>query len=305
MKQRDSHLLTSTYHLKKAGFPAPFGSVNVTTFIISDLKMIKQQSVLGWMPQKKLIEFPVSTGPYMSFIDHIVSLAADRTSSYVCIANVHMFVEAYNDQDFMKVIRRAAIVTPDGKPLAWGMRTIHSMHQDRVAGMDLLPDLLEKMVQKNLSAYFYGGSPSLLKQTASFVNNHYPHLNAAGFYSPPFRALTAAEDLEIIDNINSSGANVVFVVLGCPKQEKWMASMQGKINACMIGIGGALPVMVGLQKRAPAWMQRVGMEWFFRFCQEPRRLFKRYAVTNTMFFYLAIREFMKVRLLKKGTNEAI
>jgi N-acetylglucosaminyldiphosphoundecaprenol N-acetyl-beta-D-mannosaminyltransferase len=89
------------------------------------------------------------------------------------------------------------------------------------------------------------------------------------------------------------------VVLGCPKQEKWMASMHGKINACMIGIGGALPVMVGLQKRAPRWMQRIGMEWFYRFCQEPRRLFKRYAVTNILFCYLITKEFIKQKLLKK------
>lgn len=120
-------------------------------------------------------------------------------------------------------------------------------------------------------------------------------LKQAGFYSPPFRELTPVENEKIISRINTSGAGIVFVILGCPKQEKWMAAMKGKINSCMIGIGGALPVLVGLQKRAPVWMQGVGMEWLYRLYQEPTRLYKRYAITNTLFFFVFLKEYFKVK----------
>ncbi len=103
----------------------------------------------------------------------------------------------------------------------------------------------------------------------------------------------------VIDKINSSGTHIVFVALGCPKQERWMAKMKGRINACMVGIGGALPVMVGLQKRAPIWMQKIGLEWFFRLLQEPRRLFKRYFITNSLFIYLFLKEYVSLRLIRK------
>lgn len=250
------------------------------------------------MNQKTLAEFPISVGNYYNFIDHIISLASNRSSTYICIANVHMFIEAYKDEEFNKIIKRANVVTPDGVPLTWGLSLIYGIKQVRVAGMDLLPDLMERMIKNSLSVFFYGGTPGLLKRTQGFLKKSFPLLRQAGYYSPPFRALTTKEDEEIIRRINASKANIVFVILGCPKQEKWMASMKGKINACMIGIGGALPVLVGMQKRAPAWMQEVGMEWLYRLYLEPARLYKRYAVTNTLFFYVFMKEYFKIKFLK-------
>jgi N-acetylglucosaminyldiphosphoundecaprenol N-acetyl-beta-D-mannosaminyltransferase len=131
------------------------------------------------------------------------------------------------------------------------------------------------------------------------MDRHYPNLHIRGLYSPPFRALTPEEEERTIERINSSGAKLLFVVLGCPKQEQWMASMAGRINAVMIGIGGALPVLIGMQKRAPKWMQRAGLEWLFRLLQEPRRLFKRYFVTNSVFLYLLSRELVTRTFTKK------
>ena len=245
------------------------------------------------MHQDKLIDFPLSTGTYSSFVEHIISMAGRHSSSYICVANVHMFIEAYKDREFFQVIKRANIVTPDGLPLTWGLSMCKGIKQDRVAGMDLLPDLLKMMAKKKLSAFFYGGTPSLLSKTELFLKRRFPLLKLAGFYSPPYRNLTKEESAEIINTINLTNADIVFVVLGCPKQEKWMASMQGKINSCLIGIGGALPVMVGVQKRAPGWMQRAGLEWLFRLCQEPIRLGKRYFVTNSLFIYLLFKELYK------------
>ena len=248
------------------------------------------------MQRMQLIDFPISIGSYFSFVDHIISLALKKSYGYICIANVQMLIEFHNDPQFAQVVKNADLITPDGMPLIWGLSIIHGIKQERVAGMDLLPDLLQKMMTQKLSVYFYGGSPSLLNKTEILLKKKFPTLKLAGFYSPPFRDLTQAESIQIINNINLSGADIVFVVLGCPKQEKWMASMKGKINSCMIGIGGALPVMMGMQNRAPLWMQKSGLEWVFRLSQEPRRLIKRYAYTNSLFLWLSVKEYLKVKI---------
>ncbi len=236
--------------------------------------------------KKQLISIDITTGSYTSFIDRLIDLAQSGKSSYVCVANVHMLVEAYNDTSFADVVNNADIVTPDGMPLTWGLKIIHNLTQDRVAGMDLLPNLLSATSKKNMPVFFYGGTQGMLDQTELFIKQNFPFLNVAGMISPPFRKLSHEEEEEIIEKINSSGAQMIFVALGCPKQEKWMASMKGRIQATMIGIGGALPVMVGMQKRAPEWMQKASLEWLYRLSQEPQRLFKRYAVTNTTYLWL-------------------
>jgi len=138
----------------------------------------------------------------------------------------------------------------------------------------------------------------LLDKTLAYLRKQYPSLPIAGSYSPPFRKLTAPEDEAVVEQINKSGAQLVFVVLGCPKQEKWMAGMKGRINAAMVGIGGALPVLVGIHRRAPGWMQYAGLEWVYRLTQEPIRLFRRYSVTNSLFLYILIKEYLRVKLGK-------
>ncbi|MAZ25761.1 MAG: glycosyltransferase [Cytophagaceae bacterium] len=252
--------------------------------------------------KKRLININISTGKYSSFIKELLEMAASGDSMYVCVANVHMLIEAQRDKAFEAIINNAYMVTPDGMPLSWSLDMIYGVKQDRVAGMDLLPDLLQASAETNLPVFFYGGSQNMLDKTEIFCKTTFPDLKIAGMYSPPFRPLTAEEEEENIYRINKSGARFVFVILGCPKQEKWMASMYGKINACMIGVGGALPVMIGIQKRAPNWMQEGSLEWFYRFMQEPKRLFKRYALTNTLFIYLVFKELANKRL-NSGSNK--
>lgn len=251
------------------------------------------------MVRQQFMHFDISMGSYASFVHNIVAMARQKISAVVCVANVHMFIEAYQDKELEKMINHADIVTPDGKPLTWGLRLLLGIKQDRVAGMNLLPDLLQQLMEQQMPVYFYGSTAKLLQATENYLTNTYPGLKIAGMYSPPFRKLTPEEENQVIADINSSGANAVFVILGCPKQEKWMASMKGKVHAVMIGIGGALPVMVGLQKRAPAWMQNAGLEWLFRLIQEPGRLFKRYAITNSLFIYLVFKEYMAIRVFGK------
>jgi N-acetylglucosaminyldiphosphoundecaprenol N-acetyl-beta-D-mannosaminyltransferase len=152
---------------------------------------------------------------------------------------------------------------------------------------------------KRLPAFFYGGTPALLEKTEHYLRYAFPYLPVAGMYSPPFRPATPEEENQLVEKINSSGAAVVLVILGCPKQEKWMASMKGRIRAVMIGVGGALPVMVGMQKRAPRWLQSLGLEWLFRLMQEPRRLFRRYVITNSLFIYLFVKKIFMVQSGRK------
>ncbi|MCE7059700.1 WecB/TagA/CpsF family glycosyltransferase [Dyadobacter sp. CY343] len=239
--------------------------------------------------KKDLISIKVSSHSYVKFIDKTLELVNKQQSSYICVANVHMLVEAYQDRDFATIVNSADLCAPDGMPLAWGMRLLYGERQERVCGMDLLPDLLATLENLGIPVFFYGGSNEMLIKNQAFLHKKYPNLSIAGMVSPPFRQLSSDEEADYEEMINTSGAKFLVVALGCPKQEKWMAKMKGRIQMPMIGIGGALPVMIGLQKRAPDWMQKASLEWLFRLMQEPRRLMKRYFVTNALFIFLFFR----------------
>lgn len=242
------------------------------------------------LAKRKILSLEVTKGSYDEIIEKIIELARTKTSSYVCVANVHMLLEAHYSPTFQHAVNSADIVTADGMPLAKSFKILYGEKQERVDGMSMLPKLLKESMINKTSVYFYGGSESMLYATAHYLKEHYPRLKIAGLHAPPFRELTSKEKEEDAQMITDSGANIVFVVLGCPKQEKWMYEMKGKVPAIMLGIGGALPVLIGLQKRAPNWMQKNSLEWLFRLIQEPKRLFKRYLTTNSHFLYLLARE---------------
>ena len=245
------------------------------------------------LTKERILSINISKGKRAEFVQSILELGRQKKSSYVCVANAHMLVEAHWSNAFQRVVNDADIVTPDGMPLAKSFKLLYGIEQDRVDGMSLLPLLLEKSIAENLAVYFYGSSAAIIEHTQSFIKKDYPALNVVGMYSPPFRYLTEAEETTVIDKIANSGANIVFVALGCPKQEQWMAEMKDRIPAVLVGIGGALPVLIGIQKRAPEWMQKSSLEWLYRLLQEPRRLFKRYLFTNTTFLYLLFKEKIK------------
>lgn len=252
------------------------------------------------MERTAVLGMQISRGSYAQFVDSIIESAESKESAYVCVANVHMLTETYKNKNFAAVVNGADFITPDGKPLTWALRLLKGVRQERVAGMDLLPDLLKLAEEKKIPVYFYGGQQETLDRTQTYLKERFPLLSIAGLYSPPFRQLSNAEEENVIENINRSGARMVFVALGCPKQEKWMSSMQGRVHALMIGVGGALPVMIGAQKRAPGWMQKGGLEWVYRLLQEPRRLFSRYAITNSLFLYLLSKAYLRQVFLRKG-----
>ncbi|PJJ84058.1 WecB/TagA/CpsF family glycosyltransferase [Mucilaginibacter auburnensis] len=246
------------------------------------------------MQKRRLISLDISIGPYKEFLTEILTLAKAPKASYVCVANVHMLVEAYNDPTFADKVNSAAIVTPDGMPLAKGIKSIYKINQDRVAGMDLLPDLLREANDEKLSVLFYGGSEDVVEKLKEYAAERHSDIKLT-VICPPFRPLSPKENEQIISEINSVSADILFISLGCPKQENWMAQMHTKINrGVMVGIGGALPVMLGMQKRAPKWMQDASLEWLYRLIQEPKRLYKRYAITNATFMRLMFLEHLRI-----------
>ncbi|MCS7004618.1 MAG: WecB/TagA/CpsF family glycosyltransferase [Cytophagales bacterium] len=231
----------------------------------------------------KILNLSITKISCSQALDLIVKQSIKYVSSFVCFANAHMVVEAWLDKSFAEQVNRADLVFADGKPLTWALRFLYNVHQERIAGMDFMPSLLEKCNQYSLSVFFYGSSPEVLEKIKTRVEKELPQCRIVGMISPPFRALTDEEQENHIQQINQSGANIVFVALGCPKQEKWCAENYAKIKAVLLPVGGAFPVYARMQARAPKWMQHYGLEWLYRLYQEPHRLWKRYLITNTLF----------------------
>jgi N-acetylglucosaminyldiphosphoundecaprenol N-acetyl-beta-D-mannosaminyltransferase len=215
--------------------------------------------------------------------------ARAQISTMVCLCNVHMLMEARSNQDFNQLFRNADMRLLDGMPLVWSYQLFHGYKPERIAGRHLMHALLEQAASEQILVYFYGSTPEKLQKAIAFLHINYPNLQIAGSFSPPFRALSFTEYQTHAERITTSGASIVFVALGCPKQERWMHNMKGRIPAVMLGIGIALEVLTGQQSSTPRWMENSGLEWLFRFCKEPRRLAKRYLTTNTKFLCLVIK----------------
>ncbi|MDH0427965.1 WecB/TagA/CpsF family glycosyltransferase [Stutzerimonas stutzeri] len=239
-----------------------------------------------------VIGAPIDSVSWSQALARLSGWAAARQSRYVCICNVHSVVTARQDQTFAKVIREADMATPDGAPVAWLMRRLGVASQERINGPDLMWYYCAGAAQRNESIYLYGGQQSTLDILQRKLLEQFPGLKIAGAYSPPYRPLSAEEDETVVEAINASGAGTVWVSLGCPKQEMWMAEHRGRINAVMIEVGAAFDYHAGTIQRAPLWMQRNGLEWLHRVCSEPRRLWKRYLVTNTLFIFYAGRQLL-------------
>ena len=204
-----------------------------------------------------------------------------------------MTVEAIKNPFFGQVLREADLSVLDGMPLCWSFQLLHDFKPDRIAGRHLMHALIQDAVLNGRSIFFFGSTPQKLALAEQFLLKNYPGLLIAGMISPPFRPLTVDENKVYATQINDSGASLVFVALGCPKQEIWMHHMKSEINATMLGIGIALEVLTGQQVSTPSWMERAGLEWFFRLLKEPRRLFKRYLYTNTYFIFLLSRAILQ------------
>nr|WP_106785154.1 WecB/TagA/CpsF family glycosyltransferase [Lysinibacillus timonensis] len=221
--------------------------------------------------------------------DHVKSENGNKLAGdYICVSNVHTTVTAYDDKIYRDIQNGGLLAIPDGGPLSSIGRKRGYMNMSRTTGPSLMEELFKVSVVNGYRHFFYGSTKETLEKLNNHLTMEYPGIKIAGMYSPPFRSLDPKEDEEIIKQINNTNPDFIWIGLGAPKQEKWMASHQGKMNGLMIGVGAAFDYLAGNIARAPQWMQKRNLEWLYRLIQEPRRLFKRYLHTNTKFIWLSI-----------------
>lgn len=247
------------------------------------------------LPKVEVTGVPVTALAFKEQIAEMLIWAKQRSGRIVCVANVHMLMEARCNQALRTALTKADLVTPDGMPLVWMMKRLGLVAQDRVAGMDIFIAICQKSIEEGFSIYLLGSTQDVLERIQLRLQQDFPKLKLAGMESPPFRPLTDAENAEIVKRINDSGAGVTFVSLGCPKQECWMETHCDRIRSVMIGVGGVFPVYAGLKKYAPQWIRQTGFEWLYRLIQEPRRLFGRYLKTIPPFIWLALQQIREER----------
>jgi N-acetylglucosaminyldiphosphoundecaprenol N-acetyl-beta-D-mannosaminyltransferase len=239
---------------------------------------------------------PVDELDYDAVLKQVRRWAAQQASRYVCISNVHMVMESYDDERLRAVISGADLVAADGVPVIWASRQLGLGNQNRVFGPELTVRLCEMAACEGIPVGLYGGMPEVASDLRRRLTERFPSLQIPFCFSPPFRALSDAEDRSICDAMNRSGIRILFVGLGCPKQERWMSEHRGRVIATMIGVGWAFDVLAGRSKTAPAWVQKIGMEWLYRLAQNPRKLWRRHLKHNPRFvIFMLARLFMRKR----------
>jgi N-acetylglucosaminyldiphosphoundecaprenol N-acetyl-beta-D-mannosaminyltransferase len=217
-------------------------------------------------------------------VDEIMQWVNDGERHYVCVTNVHTVMECQHDEELRRIHNESGLTTPDGMPIVWCLRRAGPVGVTRVYGPDLMLALSKPLAESRRSVFLYGTTARTLELLSERLTSQFPGLRIAGSYAPPFRPLTPAEDADVVRLINESGADVVWVGLGAVKQEYWMARHRDSLDAsALIGVGAAFDFHAGVVKQAPLWMQRHGLEWVYRLCREPRRLWRRYLRTNPAF----------------------
>ena len=212
----------------------------------------------------------------------------DLAGDYMCISNVHTTVTAYEEPEYRIVQNGGIMAVPDGGPLSTVGKKRGYKEMERTTGPSYMEEIFKISAKKGYRHYFYGSTNDTLEKLHHRLEERYPGIQIVGMYSPPFRSLTDEEDVAIVERINETHPNFVWVGLGAPKQEKWMAAHQGKIEGFMVGVGAGFDYFAGNISRAPIWMQKMNLEWAYRLLQDPKRLFKRYLHTNTKFIWHVI-----------------
>ena len=245
--------------------------------------------------QRYILNMRVAITSYDDASARILKWSLEPIGRYVCVSNVHMCMETFNNHDFCQVVNNADIVVPDGRPIVWGLKALGEKQAFQVRGSDLLLKLCEEAQKRNIPIGLYGATQDSLEDFLEFLKEEFPCLRIPFFSSPPFRTLAQKEKDNYVKEIKASGAKILFVGIGCPKQEKWMAEHRDKLSCVMIGVGAAFDFFSGRKKHAPRWMQRAGLEWFFRLASDPRRLWKRYLTHNPRFVWYFLRQWLSER----------
>ena len=236
-----------------------------------------------------ILGVPVSAINMSQAVEIIETWIESRQTHYVCVTGVHGLMESQRDEELRRIHARAGLVTPDGAPLLWLGRLHGFDHMDRVYGPDLMLRLCERSPAKGYRHYLYGGGKGVTERLQARLEERFPGVNIVGHHCPPFRPLTPREEDDVVRKINAARPDIVWVGLGTPKQESWMAAHRARLNApALIGVGAAFDFHAGVKRQAPRWMRLSGLEWLFRLANEPRRLWRRYLVNNTCFVVLVL-----------------
>jgi exopolysaccharide biosynthesis WecB/TagA/CpsF family protein len=241
-------------------------------------------TTINWPLKYNLLNVKISATDYNSARDTIIKAATEHISACVDHMPVHGIITANTEKLFGNAISNFDMVCPDGQPVRWGLNLLYHLKlADRVYGPDLMLQLCKAASEKGISIYLYGSTEQVLNKLVKSLQIKFPSLIIAGFESPPFSKLSNDEDIAVAKRINDSGAGILFIGLGCPKQELWASEHRDKLHCVQMCVGAAFDFHAGTKKQAPSWMQKSGLEWLFRFEQEPLRLWKRYVITNSLF----------------------
>jgi N-acetylglucosaminyldiphosphoundecaprenol N-acetyl-beta-D-mannosaminyltransferase len=247
----------------------------------------------GEMPHRHLLGTRIDVINYHTAVSRIMAWAFNRESRYVCVSPVHLVMESYDSPVIRRVVNRADMVTPDGMPVVWSLRLLGSPEASRVYGPSLTRELLKAAERAHVAVGFYGATDETIAKLKAALARDYPDLQVGYTYAPPFRPLTAEEDARVVDDMNRSGIRLLFVGLGCPKQDLWVSAHRPQVQAVMLAVGAAFDFLSGTKAQAPVWMQNSGLEWAFRLCTEPRRLFVRYMKHNPRFVALLFTQWLR------------
>ena len=246
------------------------------------------------MKRQKIITMDVDVTTLDNAIEQVLSFLKLEQGAYVCVSNVHMCMETFDSEKFRNVVNQADLIIPDGKPLSVAQKLVGYKNAEQVRGQDIMNSLCAISGEKNINIGFYGGSSdTILDLVKTKLLKQYQDIKITYSFSPPFRTLTDEEDLNVVKQINDAKVDVLFVGIGCPKQEIWMAEHKDKLNCVMLGVGAAFDFIAGNKKHAPRWIQKIGLEWLFRLLSEPGRLWKRYLKQNPRFVWYFTLQLLK------------
>jgi N-acetylglucosaminyldiphosphoundecaprenol N-acetyl-beta-D-mannosaminyltransferase len=239
----------------------------------------------GRVASRRILGMRVDATSYAETADAVIERAESGAGGMVCVATAHMAIECFDDPALRRAVNSADRVTPDGMSLVWALRRMGVGAASRVYGPSLLPILCARAEARGIAVGLYGGAPEVQGALVAELRRRFPRLRIPFAWSPPFRELDPAEDAAACDAIAAASVGILFVGLGCPKQERWMAAHRDALPCVLVGVGAAFDFLAGAKPQAPAWMQGAGLEWLFRLGSEPRRLWRRYLVGNTRFLY--------------------
>jgi N-acetylglucosaminyldiphosphoundecaprenol N-acetyl-beta-D-mannosaminyltransferase len=251
---------------------------------------------------RRILGMRVDATSYAHAAREILRWAGSGESRYVCVATVNNVIEAYDNPEYGAIMEAADLITPDGMPLVWGLRLLRVGTATRVYGPDLTPIVCQLAAEQGVPVGFYGGSQDLLDELTAKLQRRFPELIVSYRASPPFRSLTPDEERSTVEEFGRSGARILFVGLGTPKQERWMAAHKHEVRAVMLGVGAAFDFLAGRKRQAPRLVQRLGLEWLYRLVHEPRRLWRRYLYRNPRFVVLFAAQLLRERRVREPAS---